>query len=978
MIEKIKNLIYKNRLLIINFIIIFSLLFISFIAFYPAIMTSDSQDQWNQILTGSFKNTHPAFYTWLVSLLTIFWKSPAVLSVFQIFIFSFIWTYGIKTVVGIKDKYNLFEWIFPTIMTFIVGLFPLNGIFAVTFWKDILYSYILLLYLIWIYKIFIQNINVAKKQWIILIILSIIISTFRHNGIIVALLLLIMIGLKIYFNDKKSRKEIIKYFLIFFAIYAFISVIFVPHLLKAEKSNPIFSRAPMIHMTGKLLSTDSITDENDLAFLNNIISIDDWKNLYNNYSHNTLMFSGKINRKYLINNSSQFIKITIKSVLHNPKPIVSHYIELTSIVWSINERSDAHTNAIVNQIYESDLSKKLGLETKPISKKINKKYNEILKNISLTPVLKTICCRPALYMYLSFIIVALLCFISKSKKFLSLLSPMIFNICSILPILTDQDTRYFYITFLTFFFIILMFGIYCYNNKKALRKTHNDCLKNGTYKLLIFTIILLLFDYYTYFNMRQSLGDIGIKKSLIFILFYLLSNGCCYIVYYYLKKNKNCSIEKKFFIIGLLIGISYLIFIPIMSGTDEHMHFYRAYQISEGDIFTDKNTATPINENLLALPYRGFNDNYNKNIIFQQYDDHLNNTVPNTIAAVGYSPTTYIPQVIGFMISKLFHVNAFFTVLIVRFINFIAWLLIVYEAIKIMPYKKTFFALFCLSPAILSLAASSSGDIFPTAIGFLYISLIFKLYKEKRQITRKEKILFLIMSIILALFKTIYSILLLLLLIIPKECFENNQRKRIQYISMIILTALIISFAWLRFGNTGGIKNPNYSLQFNFVLNHPFQYIMTCFRTYYDKFYDYLFNFVAGGEMCFGKANISSLWAILYIILLVVSYFHDRDEVKLPICLKLLIWAMFILILVAVSSAMYLDWTPRFTGIGGKYIIGVQSRYFVLFVPLIILTLPKSKTLIKDKIKIFNACVIINSVVLMECVTSVIIYRIFQ
>ncbi len=975
--DKIKNYIKNNKLYIVNFAVMVALLSIYLLAFYPAIMTSDSQDQWNQIMTGSYGNTHPAFYTWMMSLLVLIFKTPAMISIFQIILFSCIWTYGIKTVLNKKTSFKINDWIVSLISTFIVAIFPLNGIFAVTFWKDIIYTYLLLLFLIWIYKFFIRNDEINSKDWIYIIINLILTSTFRHNGIIAALFILIMFGFKYYKQDKNNKNLLIKLCSIYLIIFIFIKIIFVPHILNARPSNPVFSKAPFIHMDGRLIKDKKITNEDDLRFLNDIIPVDKWASLYNNYTHNSIMFSGELDAKKLDENKSKFIKMSVHYILKNPSTIAKHYLELTSIVWSINERDGAHTNAIVNQIYPGDLAEKNNLKTTPISKNLNIKLNTILDKISTTQPLKTVCCRPALYMYLSIIMVVLLTVIFKNKKYLWLLGPTMFNIASILPILTDQDTRYFYITFLAFFFIIFVSIFEIVRNMKEVKAFNKKCIKNGTYKKLFLIIFLLFFDLYTYKNMCASIPDLGMKKRIVFIFFYIFSNLMILYVYKYLKRHNEYPIERKFALIASIIGLFYVVFIPVMSGTDEPLHFYRAYQISAGDMVSSKTDQTLIDGNLLALPYRGFSDNYSSEVVFAKRT-HEMVELPYTLSS-GYSPLQYIPQVTGFITSNILHLNAFFTVLVVRLFNLFVWIYLMYLAIKIMPYKKTFFALFSLAPASISLAASSSGDIFSTAIGFLLIAYILKLRNEETILTKKDKIRIALMSLVVSVFKTFYGAFLIILFLLKKSNFKSK-KERYYSIFALLFVCLVVDYIWLKMsGLNSGTSNPAVKEQLLFVINHPFDYFMILFRTYYEKVYDYAFNFVAGGEMCYGKAIISSLWSILYLVVLVRSYICDDSKYKFDFVEKVIMWLSFLIVFVCVSSVMYISWTPTITGVAGRYIIGVQSRYFVLFVPLLVLTFKKNKIVVKDSNnKILLAATIINVIVLMETVTSVIGYRFYN
>ena len=53
------------------------------IAFYPAAMTPDSLNQWEQTHTYEFNDWHPVVYTWLIMLIVQIWHAPAIVSFVQ-------------------------------------------------------------------------------------------------------------------------------------------------------------------------------------------------------------------------------------------------------------------------------------------------------------------------------------------------------------------------------------------------------------------------------------------------------------------------------------------------------------------------------------------------------------------------------------------------------------------------------------------------------------------------------------------------------------------------------------------------------------------------------------------------------------------------------------------------------------------------------------------------------------------------------
>ena len=84
----------KNKLInsVIIFVVMFTLLLIALLSFFPGIMTIDGNNQWNQVVSNNIIKNHPFFSTFVWWVLSKIWFSPASLMVFQILLLSTIWT----------------------------------------------------------------------------------------------------------------------------------------------------------------------------------------------------------------------------------------------------------------------------------------------------------------------------------------------------------------------------------------------------------------------------------------------------------------------------------------------------------------------------------------------------------------------------------------------------------------------------------------------------------------------------------------------------------------------------------------------------------------------------------------------------------------------------------------------------------------------------------------------------------------------
>lgn len=496
--------------------------------------------------------------------------------------------------------------------------------------------------------------------------------------------------------------------------------------------------------------------------------------------------------------------------------------------------------------------------------------------------------------------------------------------------------------------------------------------KNNQFlKWILLIFIFLFFEYYVYLTDILKIRNLVSIARLVYIIICLVADLLCFFIYKKIQKTDKNNYLKMYLIVGIFIGVLYMFCTPILEGTDEPVHFLRAYQISTGHIIVkdpqiDK---TLFPNEILKLYQKDRVKDYKLSIMFSKPDYKMETELLKRNIPVQYSPVQYIPQIIGIWTAGILNLSPFMMVMLTRLMNFITWIVFSYLAIKTMPYKKNFMAILCLAPAVLSLVTTASSDIFLNSMALLYIAYILKIYDSKKELSTKEKVLLTILSIGISLCKTVYFALTLLLFIIPKRSFKDNITKKLLFIFIVILVSLSIDLWWYIASLGSGI-NIGASEQLHFILNNPIQYIFIFFRTFFDNFYYYLSNFVAGQEMCFGKARISSCLVILYMAITIFSLFCNSKKVKITPLIKLLFWGIFFMVLIAVSTIMYIDWTPRHWAIGYYIIRGVQARYLIMFLPLLVLTFNTDMFKIKNEKRLFIVAAILNTLIFIQTFAS--------
>ncbi len=482
-------------------------------------------------------------------------------------------------------------------------------------------------------------------------------------------------------------------------------------------------------------------------------------------------------------------------------------------------------------------------------------------------------------------------------------------------------------------------------------------------------IILIFFGIYSISYLKIRVPNISNKLFILFLIAFIFS----IIFYFFIKKNieKNIPIEKLFLITSIIIGLLYAFSIPILSGTDEPSHFYRAYQVSQG-VFIDKSDSydLKIEKDLLDLHYRKINENYKSEVIKKDLDKKTKVDLPEKDAIGSYSPLQYIPQALGIKIGLLLNLNSMFIVLIARILIFVVWVIFGYFAIKIFPYNKLLYFLFLTAPSILSLVSTCSGDVLLLGSSFLFISKILDFMKNKKQITAKDILLLTLLTVFISITKTVYFFLTFLTFLIPKECFKNKN-KRVLFLIYILFLSIFIDLLWYylaSFYDVGAISNAKDQVMF--IIKNPLKYLFIFIRTFFEKAYYYLVNIFAGNEMCYSRVNIPSILSIAYLALVILS-FSKNDFKKNAKKEILLFWLVFILILGAASTAMYVYWTNDLAGVGYYKILGVQSRYLVMLIPPLLLPIKLNINI--DEKKFLKYAISVNMSIYLCSISTIII-----
>lgn len=417
--------------------------------------------------------------------------------------------------------------------------------------------------------------------------------------------------------------------------------------------------------------------------------------------------------------------------------------------------------------------------------------------------------------------------------------------------------------------------------------------------------------------------------------------------------------ERLFLVFASFFGIVFLFLTPPFQTPDEFNHFYRAYQISDGQftaVCHNDRIGGFIPESIVTItkPYERIGWSILNKSKFDTPIEQLKIPLkeskkvfvdfPNTGV---YSPVSYIPQAIGIAFLKLFNASPIVLFYGGRLFALIFWTASIFIAIKLIPIYKWLFTLLVLLPMSLSVNMSMSADVVTNSLAFLLIALIVKVAFKSEQLTRKEYFLILVLSLLLASAKLVYFPIILLFLLIPWSKSKSKKYYLIQVSILFVLSFLTVLF-WTKQMNSYYLPYSEYNelyrdhvtmidcvdmhKQKEYIVSNG-DYILKVFgRSLIDSREMYLTGYIGTFGWLETKLPIWLIYFAYGIIFLVII--ADRqNEIKLTILNRLIIFTVFTLMVILILLSQHLIWDC----VGGEVIANLQGRYFIPAFPLLFL-----------------------------------------
>lgn len=387
------------------------------------------------------------------------------------------------------------------------------------------------------------------------------------------------------------------------------------------------------------------------------------------------------------------------------------------------------------------------------------------------------------------------------------------------------------------------------------------------------------------------------------------------------------------FVAILLLGLLSIFIQPICNIPDENTHLARAEYLSEGHFFVEKEAQEfdsilsiheLINNVGVTFPSTDFTD---KNIDYTA--DKFWHIAASNISLL------YIPQAIGVSLAKILHLKVIWLLWLGRFFNLLAYTCLISIGIKIAPNLKNMLLFVALLPMSIQQAASLSPDALINGVAIFTVGVFIWLSK-KSCITWLQFVIFWGLCVLITVSKLNNICFGGLILLLPEVKGETKSKfLLLRFLSILLIGLVGCFYYYCTLQIAPGLYNQEYLIQNNVSSSEQIRFIFSNFGYWIKSYlYSLIKQLPEHIELLnnFGWFEISCpVITIVMIFLFAKLCYSQKSEV--PFWKRWYIILLVMGIYFITSFALYLGWTF----VGATRTVGVQGRYFIPAITLMVL-----------------------------------------
>lgn len=294
-----------------------------FVLYYPGLVYGDSLESMKQALhITEYYNHHPIFYTLFIQLCLSIGRSVAdvalgcaIYTIIQMIFLALVFAY---CACWLRSK-----GISRTICLGVLLVYAFMACYpqhAISMWKDPAFSAGLLLYSLKLVDLIQSHGRLASDRRfcaqssaiLVLICLS------RSNGVYIVLLSLLCLLCIAFF--KKQLPRLKRLLLVHIACTLGILLLTGPvYTLVGIRSDAVESFSIPLQQVARVIVYDGALDDGDRTFLNTLLPLERWKEVYRPGLVDPIKWDGSFNKEFFNENRTEFIKVWFRTLLKNPR-----------------------------------------------------------------------------------------------------------------------------------------------------------------------------------------------------------------------------------------------------------------------------------------------------------------------------------------------------------------------------------------------------------------------------------------------------------------------------------------------------------------------------------------------------------------------------------------------------------------------------------------------------------------------------------
>ena len=443
--------------------------------FNPGIATTDTFNQMHQIATSQFTNWHPFFHTFIEMLCLKVYPNTISVCILQILVFSGMWT--------VICKYNRDDTLQndnafkrQAIFSAFICIIPINALYSITLWKDVLFSYFLM------FLCFLIMVMVDKKgnvDWKFILLLSLVmafIAQLRGNGMYVVLIALVVYSAYLFIKSNRKMSALLVISTI--TLILLISSLNIAYDVEDNEKDAFMTK--LAHMLADY-DLNLEMEDSDRAKIHELLSKGKISAYYKPTGSDPIL--ALTNSQVFEKDKYTYIEIALKYSIRNPVHCLEYLFGSSPMVWNI-----IRDHWMGRPYYMSGEEDRLQMDFNLYYTRNNYTPTAPYENLSYanwgTPVftalnllslgiegcpLDAVFNSPATYMYLSIILLIAIHAMTGCREIYLMYIPNLLNIIIVFLSTPIQDYRYLYANLLVCYLLIIVY--------MRLRQDNNEKLK---------------------------------------------------------------------------------------------------------------------------------------------------------------------------------------------------------------------------------------------------------------------------------------------------------------------------------------------------------------------------------------------------------------------------------------------------------------------------------------------------------------------